>query len=76
MLISIIPNVAWPNYYRSLVSKILDNKALYVCIPYANVSYCFTVLCYCMNLENLFKVEYAEKKAIGEHQAIFPLNFT
>ena len=34
MLIYILPNVAWPNYYRSLVSKILDNKALYECISY------------------------------------------
>ena len=25
-----IQNVAWPNYYRSLVNIILDNKALYV----------------------------------------------
>ena len=23
-------NVAWPNYYRSLVNKILDDKVLYV----------------------------------------------
>ena len=30
MLISNIPNLAWPNYYRSLVNRILDNKALYV----------------------------------------------
>ena len=26
-----------------------------------------------MNLEKIFKMEYAEKKAIGEHQAFFPL---
>ena len=30
MLIFNIQNVAWPNYYRSLVNIILDNKALYV----------------------------------------------
>ena len=30
MIIFTIQNVAWPNYYRSLVNIILDNKALYV----------------------------------------------
>ena len=29
-LLFTIQNVAWPNYYRSLVNIILDNKALYV----------------------------------------------
>ena len=29
-IIFTIQNVAWPNYYRSLVNIILDNKALYV----------------------------------------------
>ena len=30
MIIFTIHNVAWPNYNRSLVNIILDNKALYV----------------------------------------------
>ena len=30
MIIFTMQNVAWPNYYRSLVNIILDNKAPYV----------------------------------------------
>ena len=30
MIIFTIQNVAWPIYYRSLVNRISDNKALYV----------------------------------------------
>ena len=30
MVIFTVRNVAWPNDYRSLVNRILDNKALYV----------------------------------------------
>ena len=30
-----------------------------------------TGLCHCINIEHSFKVEYAEKKVIGEHQACF-----
>ena len=46
-------------------------------IPYIHMSYCFTVLCHCINIEHSFKGEkHAEKKDIGEHQACFPPNFT
>ena len=76
MLISSIPNVTWQYYHRSLVSKILDNKALYVCISYMQMFHIAFLSNAIANLEILFKVEYAKKKAIGEHQAFFPLNFT
>ena len=43
---------------------------------YKNVIWCITILYYCMNIEQSFKGYFSKKKALGEDQACFSLNFT
>ena len=37
--------------------------------------YCLTVVCHCIHVMYNFKGKYAEKEAIVEREACFPLNF-